>query len=283
VNRPTARRRPRRLPARLWLGLLAALAAAGLAAGAAALTPDPPTAAARRAAPVSGVPPAGLDRVARPDVTPAARRGAPAAVRTWPRQGAVAERGRPPEARIVWHRSRAIGLPYAGRLAGGVELPAEGTHFATWDPVRRLTPNRAWRRHGTDRLVRLLLRVAERFAAAHPDAPRLLVGDLSRPRGGGFGCRFGGDGHRSHQNGLDVDVYYPRRDGLERAPTRVAQIDRRLAQELVDRFVRAGAEYVFVGPSTGLRGPHRVVTPLGNHDDHLHLRIRPNHPRKLRR
>ena len=47
------------------------------------------------------------------------------------------------------------------------------------------------------------------------------------------------------------------------------------------RFVRAGAQYVFVGPRTGLRGPPKVVMTLGNHDDHLHVRIRPG-PRARR-
>ena len=111
------------------------------------------------------------------------------------------------------------------------------------------------------------------FAAAHPDAPRVGVGDLSRPGGGDFGRRFGGLGHVSHQNGLDVDVYYPRRDRLERAPRRVAHVDRVLAQELVDRFVRAGALRVFVGPNVGLRGPRPTVQKLPRHDDHLHLRL----------
>jgi hypothetical protein len=41
------------------------------------------------------------------------------------------------------------------------------------------------------------------------------------------------------------------------------------------RFVGAGARYVFVGPATGLHGPPKVVLTLANHDDHLHLRIRP--------
>jgi murein endopeptidase len=199
---------------------------------------------------------------------------APVAAR-WagPHPAARAARAPSPEAAIVWRRSRALGKPYDGRLAAGVLLPAEGSHFVTWDPVAEASPNRAWRRWGTDRLVRTLLRVAARYAADHPDAPRLVVGDLSRPHGGPFGRRFGGDGHRSHQNGLDVDVFYPRRDGRERAPRTVAQVDRALAQDLVDLFVRAGAEYVFVGPRTGLRGPRPVVQPLWNHDDHLHVRL----------
>jgi hypothetical protein len=186
----------------------------------------------------------------------------------------VMDRGRPAESAIVWRRSRAVGKPFGGRLVGGVELPAVGTHFVTVDPVTRDSPNRAWRRYGTDRLVEVLLAVAGEYAAAHPEAPRLVVGDLSRPHGGRFGREYGGDGHRSHQNGLDADVYYPRRDGRERKPTRVGQVDRRLAQELVDRFVAAGAQYVFVGPRTGLRGPRKVVMTLANHDDHLHVRIR---------
>jgi murein endopeptidase len=194
-----------------------------------------------------------------------------------PPQPVAAERPPGPEAAIVWRRSRALGRPYHGRLAGGVQLPAETTDLVTWDPVRDAVPNRGWRRWGTDRLVRTLLEVAAEYAAAHPGAPRLVVGDLSRPHGGSFGRRYGGDGHRSHQNGLDVDVYYPRSDGLELAPRRVRQLDRALAQDLVDRFVRAGAEYVFVGPHTTLRGPGKIVRPLWNHDDHLHVRLRPGH------
>ena len=111
------------------------------------------------------------------------------------------------------------------------------------------------------------------FASTHPGAPRIGVGDLSRPRGGDFGVRYGPPGHVSHQNGLDADVYYPRQDGRERAAVSPAQVDRPLAQDLVDRFVRAGAVKVFVGPRTGLRGDPRIVQPLRLHDDHLHVRL----------
>ena len=170
--------------------------------------------------------------------------------------------------------SRALGRPWAGRLLHGVRLPAEGPQFFTWDPVRKRSPNRSWRRFGTDRLIRTVDRVLLRFRAAHPDAPRVGIGDLSRPQGGDFGERFGGIGHASHQSGLDVDVYYPRLDRLERAPRRPEQVDRRLAQELVDLFVRAGAQYVFVGPSLDLHGPRKVVQKLRHHDNHLHVRVR---------
>jgi hypothetical protein len=177
--------------------------------------------------------------------------------------------------------SYALGKPWDGRLSNGVQLTREGVDHFTWDPVLKQTPNRPWRRWGTARLVRTVLTVLEEHRAAHPDGPRIGVGDLSRPRGGDFGPRFGGIGHASHQNGLDVDVYYPRRDRQELAPRRVAQIDLRLAQDLVDRFVRAGAVKVFVGPNTPLRGPRRVVARLYHHDDHMHVRLRNDPPRKL--
>ena len=172
-------------------------------------------------------------------------------------------------------RSVALGTATNGRLRDGVPFPPLGTTFFTWDPVLKQAPNRVWRRYGTDRTVARVLRVLDAFRAAHPEAPRVGVGDLSRPRGGVFDQRYGGLGHASHQNGLDVDVYYPRRDRLELAASKPSQVDRVLAQDLVDRFARAGAVYVFVGPRLGLRRIRRSVQPLVHHDDHLHVRFRP--------
>jgi hypothetical protein len=170
--------------------------------------------------------------------------------------------------------SRSLGLPWDGRLVGGVQLPAEGEHFFTWDNVRRRSPNRGWRRYGNVRLIRTMLRVLAEHADANPEAPRVGIGDLSRRNGGDFGARFGGLGHASHENGLDVDVYYPRRDERERPPRAPRQIDRRLAQDLLDRFVAAGAAKVFVGPNTRLRGPPAVVEILpAHHDNHMHVRL----------
>ena len=184
-----------------------------------------------------------------------------------------ANRNEPEYPAVRWRRSLALGTPSGGALIRGVRLPAEGRHFYTWDPALRRSPNRGWRRFGTDDLVRTLLSVVDAYARAQPSAPRVGIGDLSRPRGGDFGARFGALGHRSHQNGLDADVYYPRRDRRERPPDLPSQIDLALAQELVDRFVDAGARTVFVGPSLPLRGPRRVVQPLVHHDDHLHVRL----------
>jgi murein endopeptidase len=175
---------------------------------------------------------------------------------------------------IAWRDSRAVGLPFAGRLVGGVQLPAEGRDFWTYDWGTRLSPNRPWRRWGTDGLVRTVLEVIGEYRVANPGAPRVGIADLSRPHGGNFGKQFGGLGHASHQNGRDVDILYPRVDGLERRPYSPAVVDTALAQDLVDRFVGAGAAYVFTGPRLPLRGPRGVVVRLVHHDDHMHVRIR---------
>ena len=181
----------------------------------------------------------------------------------------------PPAIVVRWRDSVAVGTPSQGRLFRGVRFPAEGPTFFTWDPLTHRSPSPGWRRHGTDGLVRIVLRVVREFSADHPAAPRVGIGDLSRPPGGSFGPEWGGPGHVSHQNGLDVDVYYPRLDRRERPPRRVDQVDLALAQDLVDRFVEAGAARVFVGPATGLRGPPGIVDELPHHDNHLHVRLPP--------
>ncbi len=176
--------------------------------------------------------------------------------------------------RVEWRDSVAIGTPEDGGLERGVRLPAQGRSFFTWDPILKRQPDRDWRRWGTDDLVRTTLRVLREFHREHPDAARVGVGDLGLPHGGYFGPEVGGGiGHATHQNGRDVDVYYPRLDRAERPPDTVADVDLDLSQDLVDAFLAAGAEVIYVGPNTGLTGPPGVVVPLVNHDNHLHFRI----------
>jgi hypothetical protein len=169
---------------------------------------------------------------------------------------------------VEWDRAQSHGLPYAGRLSSGTALPVEGPHWVTWNPVADEVPNRPHRLYGHERTIRALLDVSAAYAAAHPGAPRIVVGDISFPDGGPMEL------HRSHQNGLDVDVYYPRRDGIERAPVATRQVDRALTQDLLDRFLAAGAGVIFVGYSLGLVGPADRVVPYPNHEDHMHVRFR---------
>jgi hypothetical protein len=171
--------------------------------------------------------------------------------------------------------SRAVGRPWAGRLVRGVQLSEVTADWLTWDPVLKQIPNRPERRWATAKLLRTLQAVLAGYHRAHPEALQILIGDLSRPRGGIFDKRFGGLGHASHQNGLDADVYYPRADGRLRAAIRPDQVERVLAQDLVDRFVAAGAQFVFVGTRVGLRGRRGVVQAIPHHNDHMHVRILP--------
>lgn len=208
---------------------------------------------------------------AEPSRVGAAERAAPPAPKA-PAPRAPAPRA-PAFKPVRYRDSRALGEPHAGSLVRGTRLPARGAHFTTWDPILRRSPGRHWRRYGTDELVRMVVAVARRYAAAEPSARPMMVGDLSRPRGGDFGPQYGFIGHSTHQNGLDVDVYYPRLDRRRKVPKTVAQVDRRRSQRLVHLFVAAGAQTVLVGPNVGLSGPPEVVKPFPNHDNHLHVRI----------
>jgi len=168
---------------------------------------------------------------------------------------------------VEWHRATSVGLPYGGHLVGGTQFPVAGGDWVTWNPATDSVPNEPHRLYGNERTVRTLISVIGAYRASHPDAPRVVVGDLSFRDGGRM------DQHVSHQNGLDVDVYYPRRDRHLSAPIATSQVDHALAQDLLDRFVAAGAQVIFVGFGTGLRGPSGVVVPYPNHENHMHVRF----------
>jgi murein endopeptidase len=124
--------------------------------------------------------------------------------------------------------------------------------------------------YGNEHTIRAIVSVTDAYRAANPGAPRVVIGDISLQGGGPMT-----DEHVSHQNGLDVDVYFPRLDGKLRAAVAPDEIDHRLAQDLVDRFVAAGAQMIFVGYSTGLHGPAGVVIPYEGHEYHMHVRFPP--------
>jgi murein endopeptidase len=172
--------------------------------------------------------------------------------------------------RIEWHHATSVGLPYGGSLIDGTQLPVEGSNWVTWNPVTDSVPDAPKRLYGNEHTIRAIVSVTDAYRAANPGAPRVVVGDISRAGGGPMW-----DEHVSHQNGLDVDIYYPRLDRTLRAPVAPDQIDHRLAQDLLDRFVAAGAQMVFVGYSTGLHGRAGVVIPYAGHEYHMHVRFVP--------
>jgi Penicillin-insensitive murein endopeptidase len=171
--------------------------------------------------------------------------------------------------KVEWHHATSVGLPYDGSLIHGTQFPVKGPGWVTWDPATDSVPNAPKRLYGNEHTIRRILAVIRAYSAANPRAPRVVIGDISRDHGGPM------DEHVSHQNGLDVDIYYPRLDGQPRAPSAGDGIDHRLAQDLLDRFVAAGAKMVFVGYSSGLHGPAEVVIPYPSHEYHMHVRFPP--------
>jgi hypothetical protein len=173
-------------------------------------------------------------------------------------------------ATVEWRESRAVGTPNAGRLEGGVRLPAYGRGFSTYNPATQESPGGLDRTWGTASLVREILDLGQWWARTHPARPPLGIGDLSREPGGPFTGPV--VGHQSHQNGLDVDIRLVRRDGAQ-APAGPDNYDRALTQAVVDRLVSRGATLVLIGPSLDLHGPSGIVMRWPAHDDHLHVRF----------
>ena len=81
----------------------------------------------------------------------------------------------------------------------------KGAGLGDVEPDHRQRPEPAERLYGNEHTIRAILAVTHVYRAKHPHAPRVVIGDISREGGGPM------DDHASHQNGLDVDVYFPRR------------------------------------------------------------------------
>lgn len=91
--------------------------------------------------------------------------------------------------------ARAIGGYARGCLSGGAMLPVSGTGYE----AMKLWRNRNW---GHPQLVNFLERFANEVQTID-GWPGLLIGDLAQPRGGPMIT-----GHKSHQIGLDADIWY---------------------------------------------------------------------------
>jgi murein endopeptidase len=162
------------------------------------------------------------------------------------------------------HPSRSIGSPGHGRLIDGVLFPASGPDHFAWNFRTQRIGGSDRTRWGNCRVVRAVLLGLAAYHARNPGAPPVAVGDMGLRRGGPI------DGHATHQNGRQIDLYYPRRDRRLREPSRVAQVDLRLSRELVGAMLRAGAYRVLIGPHIRIATSARV-TRWPNHDDHLHV------------
>lgn len=104
----------------------------------------------------------------------------------------------PPSSRVVVFEdhgqdSASIGAPHAGKLLGGVPMP---------DGPGRIISAKRWKTWASRDTIKQLDTVLTRWAKEFPDAPEILVGNLS--------ARFGGplSPHKTHQSGRDVDLSY---------------------------------------------------------------------------
>jgi penicillin-insensitive murein endopeptidase len=184
-------------------------------------------------------------------------------------------------------RAQAIGGYAAGCIAGAAELPLVGQGYQVMRPSRN-------RNYGHPRLVGFVKDLAQ--VVDRRGLGRLLVGDLSQPRGGPAAY-----GHASHQIGLDVDVWLrllPRGS----APLGAAQTERlpmdsvvraadgaldkkrwdpKLAELLQLVAQSPQVERIFVNPiikrhlcSGGRKGEWLAkLRPWWGHDSHFHVRL----------
>ena len=161
------------------------------------------------------------------------------------------------------HASRSVGTPGNGRLEHGVLFPRAGPNHFAWNFREQRIGGSDRTRWGDCRVVRAVLRGIDSYRRRNPDAPRVAVGDMALRPGGEI------DGHSTHENGRQIDLYFPRRDHRSSEPHTIGQVDMRLARELVQAMLDAGAYRVLIGPHIRMRGSVRILHHP-HHDDHVH-------------
>ncbi|MEK6216123.1 MAG: penicillin-insensitive murein endopeptidase, partial [Boseongicola sp.] len=183
-------------------------------------------------------------------------------------------------------KSAAFGGYAKGCLAGGEQLAESGP---TWQATR-LSRNRNW---GHPDVIGFVERLSK-FAAKQLGWRGLYVGDISQPRGGPMLT-----GHRSHQLGLDVDIWMlpPKnlklsrtaRENLSSISTRRAkgayvnknwtrahhEILKAAAKDksVARIFVFPGAKVQMCNDEKGNRAWLRKIRPWWGHHYHFHVRL----------
>lgn len=183
--------------------------------------------------------------------------------------------------------AQVIGGAGNGCLGGAQTLPETGPGYVS---IRRVR-HRYFAHPDTLRLVEDLGR-----AVARRGLGLVMIGDLSQPRGGVMSSS-----HASHQNGLDVDVWFTlapdpgaARRLMDDRPDPVSMVQpvslesspawgerQRFLVETVARnpsvdriFVNAGIKRALCREVQGDRSWMRKVRPWWGHDAHFHVRLR---------
>jgi penicillin-insensitive murein DD-endopeptidase len=177
-----------------------------------------------------------------------------------------------------------VGNYSAGCLMGGQALPLDGAGYSVMRPSRM-------RYYGHGELVSYIQHLGKKLKGE--GLPLLLVGDMGRPGGGPMRS-----GHASHQNGLDVDLWYelsPKKPSAKERESRGARaFALREKNELSSAWGEpqrklltlaaeaAMVERIFVHPTIKrelcAKAPSapwlHKVRPWWNHHDHFHVRLR---------
>lgn len=183
--------------------------------------------------------------------------------------------------------TQVIGAASNGCVGGAQALPEVGPGFVS---VRRYRN----RYYGHPELIRMVADLG--LAARAKGLDLVMVGDLSQPRGGRMPSS-----HRSHQNGLDVDIWFTLAESPQAArrlmddrddPRSMVKTgglaiadawgpDQRFLLETAARHPKV--DRIFVNPAIkravcqevqGDRGWLRKVRPWFGHDAHFHVRLR---------
>jgi len=185
--------------------------------------------------------------------------------------------------------AQSIGAYDAGCLAGAVSLPVNGAGYQ----VMRLSRQRFY---GHPVLTQFIEALGKQ--AAQRQLGTLLIGDLGQPRGGPTLT-----GHRSHQTGLDVDIWFLLSDQAASRPLTPQERETLGAPSVLlgnseninknhwsrsqEQILKLAAEdpavdRIFVNPSikrelcVHYREQNwlRKIRPWWKHDDHFHVRLK---------
>ena len=183
-------------------------------------------------------------------------------------------------------RAAPLGSYAQGCAAGSVALPETGP---TWQAMR-LSRNRNW---GHPTTIDFIQKLSAK-AAQLPGWNGLYIGDISQPRGGPMLS-----GHRSHQIGLDIDIWMLPANNLKlsrREREKISSLSLRRAKgayindkftpqhmEIMKAaakdkrtariFVFPGAKVAMCNAEKGNRRWLRKIRPWYGHHYHFHVRL----------
>ncbi|MDP3877214.1 MAG: penicillin-insensitive murein endopeptidase [Methylobacter sp.] len=185
--------------------------------------------------------------------------------------------------------AESIGSYTAGCLSGAVSLPQNGIGYQAMRPTRA-------RSYGHPNLIRFIENLGQTVHAQNGGV--LLIGDLGQVRGGPTPS-----GHRSHQSGLDVDIWYllsqqaasreltfNERESWSAPSVLMAKSDAMNADQWSpahEKVLEAAArnpdvDRIFVNASVKRllctrKSAHdwlKKIRPWWKHDDHFHVRLK---------